>query len=163
MTTAYKGVNYAKTQASPFSAIDEGQYNSPTYHILDQFVLTADLAAADTILLGGLIPEGATLLGCKLTTGALGGSCTVSLGYNASPTALTGANTAQAADTTAFFNTVAVSSAEYVEAWGHAQGGDFYTQVPLTAPVQPVLTCVAASSGATGKTIYIDISYTDNQ
>lgn len=163
MTTTYKGVNYAKTQQTPFEAIDEGQYEAHSFHILDQFVLTADLAIGDTILLGGVIPEGATLLQAILTTGALGGSCTVSLGWQASPTALTGAGTAQAADTTAFFNTVAVSSATVATAHGNAAEGDFYTQVPLTAPVQPVLTCVAVSSGATGKSIFVDIAYTNNQ
>lgn len=159
----YKGVNYTKTQATPFSAIDEGQYCGQTFHILDQFVLTADFVATDIVLLGGTIPEGATLLQAILTTGALGGSCTVSLGWQASPTALTGANAAQAADLTAFFNTVAVSSATVATAHGSAQEGDFYTQVPLTAPVQPILTCVAASSGATGKTIYVDIAFTLNE
>jgi hypothetical protein len=160
--TVYNGVNYAKTQQQPIEQLDEGQYNSPTFHILDQFVLTADLAAADTILMGGPIPEGATLLDAILTTGALGGSCTVSLGWQASPAQPAGSLAGQAADLTAFFNTVAVSSASVLHAHGSAQEGDFYTQTALQGQVQPILTCVAVSSGATGKSIMIDISYCDN-
>lgn len=158
--TIYSGVNYAKTQQVPFEAIDESQYNGATHHILDQFVLTADFANADTVLLGGVIPAGACLLNAVLTTGALGGSCAANFGWQASPTALNGANTAQAADLTAFFTAVSLASAAVKTAHGDAAEGDFYTQVPLTAPVQPILTLTAASSSATGKKIYIDIAFT---
>ena len=159
--TIYSGVNYSNTQATPFEYIDEGQFSARQYHILDQFVLTADLAANDTILLGGLIPEGATVLDAKLSIPVtLGGSAAANVGWQASPTALTGANTAQAADATAFFNGVALEPAAVKTAHGDATEGDFYTQVPLTAPVQPVLTCTVATSGATAKKIFIDISFT---
>ncbi len=162
MSTAYSGVNYAKTQASPITQIDEGQYNSPTLHILDQFVLTTDLVANDTILVGGPIPAGAILLEAKIGTGALGGSAAINFGYNAGAAALAGAQTAQAADTTAFFSALPVSSATVASARGSTYEGDFYGQVPLTSQVQPVITCSVASSGATGKSIYVDLAYTKN-
>lgn len=157
---SYKGVNYANTQLSPIEQIEQGQYNAPTLHILDQFVLTADLAANDTILMGGLIPEGAILLDAKVVTGALGGSAAVNLGYQAGATALAGALPAQAADLTAFFSALPVSSATYASAFGSTYQGDYYTQAPLTSQVQPVITCSVASTGATGKSIYVDIAYT---
>lgn len=162
MTTAYQGVNYAKTQASPITQIDEGQYNSPVLHILDQFVLTADLVANDTILMGGYIPEGAILLDCVLTSGALGGSAAINMGWQASASQPTGSLAAQAADLTAFFSALPVSSATVAKAHGSTYEGDFYNQVALTANVQPIITCSVASSGATGKTIYVAIAYTKN-
>jgi len=157
--TIYSGVNYAKTQASPITQIDQSQYNESNLHILDQFVLTADLAANDTILVGGLIPEGAVLLDAKMVTGALGGSAALNFGWQAGATALAGALTPQAADTTAFFSALPVSSATYASSFGSTYIGDYYTQVALTSQVQPVITCSVATSGATGKSIYIDISY----
>lgn len=151
--SSYSGVNYAKTQASPITQIDEGQYNCPAKHILDQFVLTADLGANDTILMGGVIPEGAILLDCVVSTGALGGSAAINVGYQKSADAVV------AADTTAFFSALPVSSATVAKAHGSTYEGDFYTQAALAANVQPVVTCSVASSGATGKSIMIDISY----
>lgn len=159
---SYSGVNYAETQASPITQIDEGQYNAPTLHILDQFILTADLAASDTILMGGPIPEGAILLNANITTGALGGSAAINVGWQAGAAALTGALAPQAADLTAFFAALPVSSATVAAAHGSTYEGDFYNQVPLTSQVQPVITCSVASSGATGKSIMIDIVYTKN-
>ena len=156
----YKGVNYADTQVTPIEQIEQGQYNVPAFHILDQFVLTADLASTDTILVGGPIPEGAVLLDAKVVTGALGGSAALNFGYQAGAAQPAGSLTPQAADLTAFFSALVCSSATYASAFGSTYQGDFYTQVPLTSQVQPILTCSVATSGATGKTIFIDISYT---
>ena len=160
MSTVYKGVNYADTQTSPPTQIEQGQYNEGALHILDQFILTADLASADTILVGGPIPEGATLLDCKIASGALGGSASINVGYQAGATALTGALAAQAVDTTAFFSALPVSTAVFASAFGSTYQGDYYTQTALTSQVQAVITCQVASSSATGKEIFIDISYT---
>lgn len=162
MATAYSGVNYAKTQASPITQIDEGQYNAPMLKLIDQFVLTADLAANDTILVGGPIPEGAIVLNAKISTGALGGSAALNFGIQAGAAALTGAGTPMAVDTTAFFSALPVSSITYASAWGSTYQGDFYNQVAYTSLAQPVITCSVATSGATGKTIYMEIDYTKN-
>jgi hypothetical protein len=159
---SYSGVNYAKTQASPITQIEEGQYNAPTLRILDQFVLTADLGSNDTILMGGPIPEGAVLLDCKIKSGALGGSAAINVGYQAGASQPAGSLAAQAVDLTAFFSALPVSSATSASAFGSTYEGDFYTQSPLTSQVQPVITCSVASSGGTGKTIFIDIAYTKN-
>lgn len=161
MSTVYKGVNYADTQASPIEQIEESQYNAPSLHILDQFVLTADLAANDTILVGGPIPEGAVLSDAKFAAPvALGGSAAINMGYQAGSSEPTGSPTPQAADTTAFFSALPCSSATWASAFGSTYQGDYYTQVALTSQVQPVITCSVATSGATGKSIYVDISYT---
>lgn len=159
---SYQGVNYAKTQASPVAQIEEGQYNSPVLHILDLFVFTADLAANDQVLMGGYIPEGAVLLDAVVSTGALGGSAAINFGWLASAAALAGSNPGQAQDLTAFFSALPVSSATVAKAHGSTYEGDFYSLVALNAAVQPVVSCSVATSGATGKSIMIDISYTKN-
>jgi hypothetical protein len=162
MSTAYSGVNYAKTQASPITQIDQGQYNSPVLSIMDQFVLTADLAANDTILVGGPIPEGAIIKNAKMSTGALGGSAALNFGIQAGAVQPTGSNTAMAADATAFFNALPCSSATWGSAYGSTYQGDYYTQSAYTSQAQAVITCSVATSGATGKTVYVEIDYTKN-
>ena len=161
MSTQYKGGQYANTQASPIEQIDEGLYNVPVMKIMDSFVLTLDLAANDTILMGGPIPEGAILDNAKLIapTG-LGGSAAFNFGYQAGATALAGAPAAQAVNLTAFFSALPMSSATYAAAFASSYQGTYYTQVALTSQVQPIITCTVATSGATGDTIYVEISYT---
>ncbi len=161
MSVAYKGVNYANTQLTPIEQIEQGQYNVPTMRILDQFVLTADLASNDTIAVGGPIPAGAVVLDAKFAAPVgLGGSAAINFGYLAGAAQLTGSPTPQAVDLTAFFSALPCSSAVFASAFGSTYQGDYYTQTPLTSQVQAILTCSVATSGATGKSIYVDISYT---
>lgn len=163
MSTAYQGVNYAKTQAQPVSQIDMGQYNAPVLKILDQIVLTADLGAGDTILVGGPIPQGAVVLNAKIGVPVgLGGSAAINVGIQAGAAALAGAGTPMAADATAFFSALPVSSATWASAVGSTYQGDFYNQSAYTSQAQPVIACSVATSGATGKSIYIEIEYTKN-
>lgn len=156
--TVYKGVQYTNTQASPQTLIDESLYDSLSYKIFDTFVLTADLASGDTILMGGYIPAGSILLDCKLTSQALGGSCTINVGWQAGPTG------AQLASASGFFSALPVSSATVATAHGSTYEGmtsnlsNFYL-VQMTEQVQPVIAENAVSSGATGAIISIEISY----
>jgi hypothetical protein len=165
----YQGVNYAKTQASPITQIDEGFYDSQMLKIIDTFVLTADLASGDVILVGGLIPQGAVLLDCQITSQALGGSCTVDVGWQASATPnLTGAFGSEAANSVGFFSALPVSTATVAKAHGAATEGmtsnwsNFYLY-QLSAAVQPVIAEHAVSSSATGLKIAIEISYSANR
>jgi hypothetical protein len=162
MSTAYNGVNYANTQASPIEQIEEGQYNSLTLRILDLFVLTADLVANDTINVGGPIPEGAVLLNAKIAAPvSLGGACALNFGYLAGAAGPTGSLTPQAASASAFFSAVVVGSAvTYTSAYGNAQQGTYYTQIPLSSQVQAQAVCTVGSSGATGKSLYFEVEYT---
>ena len=163
MATIYKGVNYADTQLSPIEQIDEGQYNAPMLKILDQFVLTADLASNDTILVGGPIPEGAIVLQARVNVPVgLSGSAAINFGIQAGAAALTGAGTPMVADATAFFSGLPVSSATWASAQGSTYQGDYYTQVAYTSQAQAVITCSVATSGATGKSIYVELEYTKN-
>lgn len=162
--TVYQGVNYAKTQATPISQIEEGQYNSPVLKILDQFVLTADLVLNDQILVGGPIQQGAVVLNAKVGVPiGLGGSAAIGFGILAGPTSVfAGAPTAMAQDLTAFFAALPVSSATWASSFGSTYQGDYYTQTAYTSNAQPVITCSVATSGATGKSIYVEIDYTKN-
>lgn len=155
----FLGVGATGVQATIPTLMEEGAQGGTVCRMIDTYTLLADLAAGDQIQMGAPLPEGARILDCKLATGALGGSCTISVGWLASADpSLTGGEVLNAADTTAFFNTVAVSSASQLRAFGSAQAGDFYNQV-LTSSVQVVVSEVAVSSGATGKTITVEVEY----
>lgn len=143
--------------------IEEGQKGGKVRKMYDIYTLLADLAVNDVINMGVPLPEGARLVDCKLTTGALGGSCALSVGWPVSADlAQTGGGTVQAADVTAFFNAFVVSSAQRVSAFGQSVAaggsGDFY-QTILTSQVQVQVKCTAVSSSATGKTIQVEVDY----
>lgn len=158
----YKGVQYANSIASPQELIDEGLYDNLTYKIVDTFVLTADLASGDTILMGGYIPAGSILLDCKITNQALGGSCTINVGWQSSVDPF--GNVIEAANATGFFSALPVSSASVATAHGSTYEGmtsslsNFYLH-QVQGAVQPVIAENAVSSGATGLQISIEISY----
>ncbi len=168
MATTYKGVAATNLARTIPVLVEQGQFGGKVRRMYDTFVLTADLAANDIIVINGLLPEGARLVNCSLVTGALGGSCAISVGWQASldinPPGGSGAGgeVINAADTTGFFNNFVVSSAQRVTAFGQsvASGGsgDFY-QTVLTSEVQPIVTCNVASSSATGKSITVEIEY----
>lgn len=162
MGIIYKGVQYANSIASPQELIDEGLYDNLLYRIVDTFILTADLASGDTILMGGYIPAGSILLDCKLTSQALGGSCTINVGWQAAVDVF-GA-TVEAANAVGFFSALPVSSATVASAHGSTYEGmtsnwsNFYLHQVLGA-VQPVIAENAVSSGATGAEIALEVSY----
>jgi hypothetical protein len=131
---------------------EQGYYGGKVRKMYDSFVLTGDLASGDTITMGTPLPEGARLTNCTVTTGALGGSCTINVGWQAGPAAL------EAAAPTAFFSALPVSSATVAAAHGSTYEGTFYQHV-LLEQVQPVIAENAVSSGATGLKIQIEIDY----
>ena len=163
----YQGVNYANTQANITELIDVGQWGGKVRRMYDTFVLTADLASGDKIRMGAPLPEGATLLECLASYDALGGSCTVNIGWEqVSEIEPTGGDTLQASNATGFFSALPVSSAGSAAAHGSTyEGGgngvtasSFY-RLRITSPIQVVIAENAVSSGATGKAISVDVSY----
>lgn len=157
MSVAYKGVNYAKVAGNIPALAEEGQFGGKKRTMYDSFVLTADIGAGDTILLGSPLPEGALLLECQISSGALGGACTINVGWQAG-VAADGASVVEAAAPTGFFSALPVSSATVAKAHGSAYEGSFYGKV-LAAAVQPVIAENAASVGATGQKVQLEISY----
>lgn len=157
MSVIYKGVGATNVAASIPSLIEQGQYGGKRRVMYDTFVLTADLAAGDTILMGSPLPEGAMLLDCMITSGVLGGSCTIDVGWQKG-LAADGVTQAEAAVATGFFSALPVSSATVAKAHGSTYEGSFYGKV-LAAAVQPVIAEHAVSSGATGQALSIEISY----
>lgn len=165
--TKYQGVNYADTQASPIELIDQGQFGGKMRSMYDIFVLTADLASGDTILMGAPLPEGSILLECKVSSDALGGSCTVNVGWQAvSEIEPAGGDTLMTSNATGFFSALPVSSATVANAHGSsyegggggASGSSFWRQ-RITSPIQVVIAENAVSSGATGKSIGVEVTY----
>lgn len=165
--TKYSGVNYADTQASPLELIDQGQYGGKLRSMYDTFVLTADLASGDTILMGGPIQEGSILVDLKITSDALGGSCTVNVGWNAvSEVEPAGGDTLMTSLATAFFSALPVSSATVANAHGSTyEGGgngpsaSTFWRTRVTSPIQVVIAENAVSSGAAGKVIACELIY----
>lgn len=152
MSTIYKGSNASNVAGNIPKLAEYGQYGGKVRKMYDSFVLTADLAAGDTIVMGEALPEGARLVDCCVTSGALGGSCTINVGWNA------GAAGLEAAAPTGFFSALPVSSATVAKAHGSAYEGSFYQKV-LQEAVQPVIAENAVSSGATGQKIQVEIDY----
>lgn len=152
MSVAYQGVNYAKLVQNIPSLAPQGELGGKIRTMYDSFVLTADLASGDTILMGSLLPEGARLRDCVVTSEALGGSCTVDVGWAA------GATGAEAASPTGFFSALPVSSATVGKAHGSTYEGSFYQKI-LAEAVQVVVAEHAVSSSATGKKIQVEVSY----
>jgi hypothetical protein len=118
--------------------------------IYDTFELTADLAAADTIEMGGLIPAGARIMDVHLFHDALGAG-TLDVGWKAS------ADGVEAAVVDGFVDGAAVTSQ------GHASlQEDHFAEAGMfkkfAAPVQPVVT-VATDTSATSGTISLAIFY----
>lgn len=157
MATVYKGVNYAKIAGNIPALAEEGQLGGKLRKMIDSFVLTADIGAGDTILVGEPLPEGALLLDCQISSGVLGGACTINVGWQAGY-ASDGVTVAEAASATGFFSALPVSSATVAKAHGSTYEGSFYGKV-LAAAVQPVIAENAASSGATGQKIWLEVSY----
>lgn len=155
---SFNGVNAAKIAASVPSLPIQGQQAGRVHVMYDEYTLLADLAASDVINMGAPIPEGARLVGCKLVTEALGGSCTLNVGWAAGTDPSPAGNTQEAAAATGFFSAVAVSSASAKEAFAESTLGSYFNKV-LTSAVQIQVAENAVSSGATGKKIKLEVSY----
>lgn len=152
--TVYKGINATNVAANIPTLAEQGQYGGKVRKMYDKFVLTADLASGDTILMGEPLPEGARLLNCHITTEALGGSCTIDVGWAASAEA----TPLEAASPTGFFSALPVSSATVAAAHGSTYEGSFYSKI-LLSQIQPVIAEHAVSSAATGKKVYMEVEY----
>lgn len=165
--TKYQGVNYANQQANIPLMIEQAQFGGKLRSMYDSFVLTADLASGDTILMGAPIQEGSILVDCKISSDALGGSCTVNVGWNAvAEIEPAGGDTLMASNATGFFSalpvsaaTVAIAHGSTYEGGGNGPSTSTFWRQRLTSPIQCVIAENAVSSGATGKVIAIEVTY----
>lgn len=143
MGTTFYGVNATlRDNQNPARPINPPDGYARRMVIYDEYVLTADLAAADKIELME-IPSGARVLGGTLKYGAMGGSCTVNVGWEASAEA----TPLEAAVATGFFSALAVSSAGASAFTAGTLTGLFKK---FTSKVRVVIAENAVSSGATG-------------
>ena len=114
--------------------------------LYDKFSLSADLSAADVILMGSKIPAGARVLDAKIKFDALGAG-TLDVGWQAS------AEGNEAADPDGLIDGAAVTSAGSVRA--DAEAG---VMKKFSEAVQPIVT-VATDNSATSGDIEIYIDY----
>lgn len=153
------GTNAKKPTTSIPSLIEQSEFNGRLHVHYDEFVITAVMAAADTILMGGLLPAGARVHAVVLDCPDLDSSsnATLSSGWLASAEA-TPLEAAQAAGFLA---------AQDVHTAGVAasMSSSLVSSVPgkfkkFLSAVQPVLTLAAGPTTVTAGTIRQSIHYT---
>lgn len=147
----YYGVNADKLNVDvPAAKAGVGEQGGRLRVIYDTYELTADMAAAETIAMGGLIPAGARVIDAHLFFDALG-SGTLDFGWEAS------ADAVEAAVVDGFADGAAVTSQGHVSLQEDhfAEGGMFKK---FSSAVQPLVT-VATDTSATSGTISIAIMY----
>ena len=153
--STFKGVN-ATSNAASIPALSEGGQQAAVKKVMyDTYVLTADLASGDKIRMGGLIPAGAKILNVVLVTGALGGSCTVDVGWEAS------ADGVETETKTGFFSGAVVSAAAcstFSTATTPTLAG---FGKKFSSPVQISVWEKAVSSSATGLSISLMVEYVE--
>ena len=157
MSTVNQGVNYAKTQASPFEAVDQSEVNGRLHVQYDSFVITATSAAGDTILMGTPLPAGARVLAALLDSPRLdvSNSSTISFGWLAS------ADLVEAAQSAGFLAAQDVHTAGIAASMTSALAGANVGKFKkFQSAVQPVLTFVAGPTTVTTGTIQTTIHYT---
>jgi len=79
----FKSSNYVKANSKPLLPIDAGEVSGKSRWNYNEYQPLANLASADTILLGK-IPAGARIVGGWIKSAAQGGSCTVDIGNQVS-------------------------------------------------------------------------------
>lgn len=149
MATLY-GVNADKILVdNPSQKANVGDQGGRLRVIKDKFSLSADLSAADVILMGGLIPAGAMVHNVVLKYDALGAG-TLDVGWQAS------AAGGEAADADGFIDGAAVTNAGGDQMAGTAVDGMFKE---FSEAVQAAVT-VATDTSATSGDIELAIYYT---
>lgn len=131
---------------NPSQKAGNGDVNGRIRQMYDKFSLSADLSAADVIIMGDLIPAGARILDAKLKFDALGAG-NLDLGWQAS------ADAGEAADQDGLIDGAAVTSAGRADM---ASEAGFMKK--FSEPVQPVVT-VDVDTTATSGDIEIMIEY----
>lgn len=140
---------------NPSQKAGVGEQGGRVRCIYDTFELTADLAANDTIEMGGLIPKGARVIDVHLFFDALGAG-TLDVGWKASAE-LSGGSAVVAAVADGFIDGAAVTNQghESMQEDHFAEAGMFKK---FDAAVQPVIK-VATDTSATSGTISLAILY----
>lgn len=148
------GVNATKALVTkPTPMADPGSFNGRLRVLRDKFTLTADLAVADTILMGSLLPAGAYVVDvmCKFADLSTG-SGTLDIGWQVS------ADGAEAANTSGWFSAMNVNTAaDVLNAKDNAAAPAGICKL-FTAAVQPVIT-VNGDTDATSGAIDLVIMY----
>jgi hypothetical protein len=152
LTNVY-GVNYANTVAVPAVKVNNGEYGGQEHVIRESFTLDADAGGTETVYMGKL-PAGAMVISARLFGADLGGSATFELGNAAS------ADAVEAVDIDGFIDAGDPSGAAYdiLDSAASTRGASIGIR-RFASPVDIILTFGAATSGATGKIVYMVLKY----
>lgn len=155
LTDVY-GVNYKKSQVTvPYSKIHQGENGGRVRCLREKFTFDADGAAAETIYLGRL-PAGAMVLSARVYGPDMGGTGTFELGNSAS---VDGSGT-DAVDVDSFIDAGDWSGQAFdVLDSNSSQRGPAIGIIRFSTEVNVILTTTGVTSGATGKSIYMDLRY----
>jgi len=140
----FQSSNYVKSVAKPQIPIEMGEVSGKPRFLYNEYQPLANLAAADTILLGK-IPAGARVIGGWIKSAAQGGSCTADIGNQIS--AQSGAEVADVDSLGAAFSLVA-AGALLLNSKNGAKFGNKFTEEVL----------IFATINATGSTGLIQIA-----
>jgi hypothetical protein len=158
MSTLY-GVQATKLAATPLQLAEQGYQKGKVHCLRDKYTLLADLAQNDVINMGGKLPQGARIIMAVMRAGALGGSCTLDLGW-AAGLAADGVTVGEAASAAAIFSALPATTAANTVSVGSSYEGTAFIDKVMAADVQLKVTAHAASSGATAQTVAVDVFYT---
>lgn len=148
-----EGVNYAKINSEPSQKVLKGEVKGKVSVHYDEHTFADDVnAIADIVKIGGLLPEGARILGAKVKCPSLGTTGILSFGYAAS------ADAVESADADGFI-VVAQLDAGGQEVLGVDTAASVAIGKQLAAAVQPQLVFTEASDDAAGKKVQAWIEY----
>jgi hypothetical protein len=155
LTDVY-GANYKAAYVTVPSSKNNGERGAPVRCMLESFTFDADGAASETVYMGRL-PAGAKVLSCRLYGPDLGGTGTIEVGNSAS---VDGSAT-DAADVDSFIDSVDGSGQAFDTSDNSAASnrGPSIGITRFSTDVNVILTFTGATSGATGKIIYLDLKY----
>ena len=155
LTNVY-GVNYkAAYQDVPSTKVGGGEKGGVLYILREKFTFDADGGASETVKLGRL-PAGAMVLAARVYGPDLGGTGTFELGNSAS----VNGSAVDALDVDSFIDAGDSSGQAFdVADSASAQRGPAIGIIRFASEVDVILTLTGATSGATGKSIYLDLRY----
>jgi hypothetical protein len=154
--TVKTGTNYTSSFVTVPSSKNNGENGAPVRKLWESFTLDADAAASETVIMGRL-PAGAKVIMCRLYGPDLGGTGTIEVGNSVS---VDGSAT-DALDVDSFIDAVDSSGQAFdtSDNSSAANRGPAIGLIRFSTEVNVILTFTGATSGATAKIIYLDLSY----
>lgn len=157
--TITTGINYTAAYVTvPSSKYNAGDNKGGVRVMYEKFTFDADGAASETVIMGRL-PAGAKVLSARVFGVDMGATGTAELGNSVS---VDGSAT-DALDVDSFLDAIDHSGQAFdVVDSASAQRGPAIGLIRFATEVNVILTLTGATSGATGKSYYMILTYTIN-